>query len=319
MRWKVSGSLQAFFLFATLSIAGCGSNLADVRGFATLSAASADYQLVLADYTNSPENRKRFSPSSDLPKLEAEKAARAKQKDGMVALQSVLVEYMKALGDLAADALPNVDDDIDSLTTALEGSGVVGDGSHQIKKETVSAAAVIAKSLTNAILDSWRQSRLKDIVVANDEHVQALVGGLLDLLSDLKVSVENEKENVRKPFEAWMAATKDAAEKHSDAAVKSANKTDAEKASVDASKAAASAATTSMPIAGILLEDHYEEVLVRLNRIEKYGEVLKKIGEGHKALAENIGKLDEKSINAKMKAYSAQLQKLYKAVKQLGR
>jgi len=207
------------------------------------------------------------------------------------AAQQVLVKYMSVLGDLAADKLPDVDSEVDGLSKALETAKFVGDGDKQIRKETATAAASIAKVLTRAILDGYRQHEVVKIVKETNQPLQIVVEGLKEVLDkDMRESLVNEEVAIRKPFKAW------------DAAARSGNDPDG-----------------APPIARILLDERLEQLRGKQANLDAYIEVLTTIGEGHADLFKHVDTLDQKALKARLQDHSKQLQTLYKDIKELSK
>lgn len=281
-------SWPGIVLFALLS--GC-ANLGAVREFAKTSAATADYKQVVSDYTNSPSRQRRYQPERMSGQLDSMVERRAGQGPLLEAAQQALVKYMTLLGDLAADKLPDVDSEIDDLSKALEKAKFVGDGDKQIGKETASAAASIAKVVARAILDGYRQSEVAKIVKQTNEPVQNVVAGLREVLDkDMRESLLNEETAIRKPFGAWVAAAS------------SGNDPDG-----------------APPVARILLDERLEQLHIKQANLDAYIKVLDTIANGHADLFLNVEKLDEKELITRLRGYSADLQTLYKGIRDLSK
>ncbi|MDP1823902.1 MAG: hypothetical protein Q8L48_11690 [Archangium sp.] len=262
------------------------ANLGAVRKFAKTSAATADYEEVVADYVGSPRRLLRYQPEDQQDALKKSYETRKAQQPRLKAVQQVLVGYMDALGDLAADEVPGIDDEVDAFSKALDGAGFIGDGDQKVGKETATAATAIAKLLGRAILDGWRQAKLKKMVEEGDKPLQTAVAGLKGLLGkDLRASLENESVAVQKPFKAWTAAAT------------SSNDPDG-----------------APPVARILLDEHLEAVRARQRRLESYLQVLDAIAEGHAELVTNIERLDRDEVTKKLDGYTKNLKATYAAM-----
>jgi uncharacterized protein YerC len=282
--------LATVLLTALLPGASGCANLQAVRDFAKTSAATADYRQIVTDYATSPRRQKRYQPDRVAPTLELQAKARAVQKQKLEAAQTILVEYMTTLGNLAADDLPNVDPEIDALGKALEKAKFVGEGDAAISKETGTAAATIAKILTRAAIDHWRQKQTTRIVREANGSVQTVTAGLREIvLKDFTASLDTEKEVVRKYFEAAIAAA-----------------------------ASAGDHDAVPPLAKILWLEHSDQIEARRAKLKAYGEVLEKIGEAHEDLNENVNRLQDKALKERLRAYAKDLQALYKAILTLG-
>ena len=189
-----AGAILAFLAFIP---AAC-TDLEAVRKFASTSAATADYRQVIADYAESPSRRQRYAGPQATEDLVETAKRRREHQVRLEAAQTILVKYMTALGDAAADGLPNVDDEIEGLTQALEGAGFVGDADRQLGKETATAAASLGKVLTRVVLDHWRQGEVAAVVREADPHVQEVVAGLKEVIgTDCLQSLESEELQVR--------------------------------------------------------------------------------------------------------------------------
>lgn len=275
-------------MLGSLLLQGC-LNLQAVREFAKTSAATADYQQILADYVRSPDRQKRYQTESHTTQLDTLVKARAEQKAKLEGVQTVLVAYMSALGDLAANDLPNVDKEIGRLGKTLEKAKFVGEGDAGIKKETATAAGTIAKVLTRAVLDHWRKRKVRQIIKDTDDNVQTVVDGLREVvLKDFNLSLDIEAAAIQKYFQKPIA---DAMSRNEPDAVP--------------------------PLARILLLERLDQVEMRRAKLIAYADVLSKIGKGHADLRKNVGKLDDKALTQRLKQYGEDLRTLYKTIQQI--
>lgn len=287
-RLHAARGLALWSLLASgILLVGC-ADLEAVRQFAKTSAATADYQAVIADYVASPERQKRYQPERAAEFLNAQFEERKKQRVKLEAAQKVLVEYMSALGDMAADDLPNVDPQIDALGKALEDAKFVGQADALIGKETATAAGSIAKVLVRVVLDHWRQAQTVRIIRDANDHVQTVVAGLREVvLKDFGTSLDIEDEVGRKYFGAPIAA---ASSRH---------QTD-----------------TVAPLARIMQLEYADKISERRAKLNAYAAVLEKIGKGHADLDANVDHLNDTALMARLKQYAKDLQVIYKAIAQ---
>jgi hypothetical protein len=286
---RKSASVLAAVL--ALTLASACANLDAIRRFAKTSAATADYPQVVADYTGSLTRVRAYEPEQMHAQLDQLIQRRKEQAPRLLAVQTVLVDYMNALGDIAADKLPDVDNEIAGIGKSLEGAKFIGDGDAQIGKETASAAASIAQVLIRTGLDLWRSCEVSRIVKEVDPHLQVVVAGLREILDkDLRASLDNEREAVRKPFQAWIAAAT------------SANDPDG-----------------APPVARVLLSERLELVDGRSARLDAYLQALDKIGKGHAELAANVDQLDADALKKRLEAYVADIQALRGAIETLAK
>ncbi len=286
-KWNKARAIVIVFACGAL-LTGC-ADLQAVRQFSKTSAATADYNDIVADYLKSPERQKLYQPENKHAELDDLTKRREQQKKLFDSAQGTLVIYMSTLGDLAADDLPNVDNEIDGFNKALETAKFVGDGDAAIKTETATAAGAIAKVVIRAVLDHWRQAETAQIIKDTDSNVQSVIVGLCAVLkNDLTLSLAVESENVTKYFEKPIAA----ARSHKD---------------LDAVP----------PLATLLEKEHESLIQIRRDKITTYEQVLKKIAQGHADLAKNVDTLDESTLKERLKLYSKDLQTLYKSLKAL--
>lgn len=278
----------AVFAAGLALVCGC-ANLEAVRNFSKTSAATADYQQIISDYAEFPARDRRYKPESSAARLDALAKQRAEQKKKLEGAQTVLVQYMSALGDLAADKIPNVDSEIDGLGKSLEQAKFIGDGDAAISKETGAAAGTIAKILIRAALDHWRQRQVVKIVQDADPSVQIVVAGLHEIVSkDFTLSLDAEAEDVDAFFQESLAASRSLPDPEA-----------------------------VVPLVQILRQEHMDRIEARRSKVKAYAQVLEKIGKGHADLCQNVGKITDKDLQTRLKQYSKDLQVLYKAIQTL--
>lgn len=269
-------------------VVGC-TDLESVRSFAKLSASAANYQQVVTDFVESPKRQIRYQPANQDQTLLEIARRRTEQKKAFADVQNVIVSYMNSLGDLAGDQVATIDTEVDGVTAALEKVKFVGEADKQIGKETASAAGTIAKKLGNAILQQWRKSKIRDLIRETDEPLQNTIAGFTAVLDkDLRSSLRNEEVAVKKPFQAWKAA--------------SGSREDRDGAP---------------PVADILMDERVSDLKTKEAQLDAYISALRNIAKGHHSLYTNSEKLDSRSVITEIKAYSKDIQSLKKAIEQL--
>jgi phosphoenolpyruvate carboxylase len=282
--WQATGAACALLL----AQAGC-ANLDAVRRFAKASSAAARCDPVVDDYARSPVRQLRYEPEPFRRQLEEVAARRAEQRKRLEAAQAVLVGYLGALGDLAADDVPNVDADMDGLLEALETGKYIGDGDGQIGAESASAAAAIAKVLLRAAADRWRQQRLVELIRETDPRLQTLVAGLREIVDqDLRTSLAQEEEALRKPFLAWKAAAVAGGDP-------------------DGAPRAASA----------LLEERLAVLQDRRTALDQYLKALGTIAQGHAELRQNVDHLRKRELVDRLAVHARDLATLARSIRKL--
>jgi len=273
-------------LALALALGAC-TNLAAVREFAKTSAATADFAQVVRDYQASPHRQLVYQPEDKAAQLRELAEGRKQEARRLLDCQQIVVDYMNALGDLAADDLVSVDSEIDGLTKALEDAKVIGKADSNVSKETATAAAAIAKILTRAVLNGWRQGQVCEIVSEVDPHLQEALAGLTAVLDqDLRGSLENERTAIEKRFNTWSASAR---------------------ANGDEDGAP--------PISRVLLAERVLVIERMEQQLDRYLEVLAKIAAGHRDLVENRKSLTAKAVIAAIKEHSKDLQTLYKQIR----
>lgn len=274
-------SAQALCLLLVLALGAC-VDLSAVREFAKTSAATADYHRLVDDYIETPSRRARWEHPSREQELTSKAAERERQRPQIEAAQAIIVSYMSALGEAAADDLPNVNSEVDALGAAVEKGGL-------LEAKAASAAAAIAKILVRIGLDGWRQSQVKAIVTEVDPHLQNALAGLTGVVTkDFVQDVASEQEAVERVFDAWSVAS----EKLNDPG------------------------RLPQPLAVIRLERR-RDLEGRKTAAHHYAAVLAKIGEGHAQLAADGVALDDKQLVATLKGFAMDLQAMHRALRGL--
>ncbi len=282
-----AGALVAATVFSALLLGGC-TTLEAVRAFAKTSADTAEYKKVADEFASGPTRLKQYAPANRHAGLDADAKARVRLRERFDAAQAILVAYMNALGDLAADELPSLDKQVDGLGAALEKAKFVGTGDAAISKSTATAAASIAKVLGRVLLDHWRQARLAELIRETDEHVQVVVSGLRAIvMRDFDLALRLEAVAVGKYFDEPIAAAEHRNPPDTD---------------------------MIPPLARILKADRLDVVTARRAKLKAYAEVLGKIGTGHADLLQHVGKLDDAALTARLKQYAKDLIALHKAI-----
>ena len=277
-RWLLGGAL-----LGCLGLAGC-ANLAAVRSFAKTSAATANYQQVVADFASSATRNANYRPDS--PYLTATPQSRAEVCRRFEQVQTVLVDYLNALGELAADAPPRVDGEVQSLVSELKKSKFVGEGDRQAGFTTLSAAGALASSLANLAIQGHRELKLRQLIKANDDSLQLLVKGLAKVVAqDFVGSLAEEQETANSYFQK----VRDRATDH----------------------AVAEFLTRFARI------EHDEATNARMAQARAYAQVLTNIGAGHAQLRADLDNLKAKSVQASLQQYTEELQNLYQAIRDL--
>ncbi len=170
-----------------IPLAGC-ANLTAIREFASISSDAAGYRRVVDDYVTGPDRTARYvSPCPDCQRQHDEKK---RQEPLLLLEQNVVQAYMEALGELAADDLVDYSKEYDALGAAAESAKLIA-------ADKAEAAATLAKLLTKAATDHWRQRQLKEIIARANPPLQIVLDGLRTVMNAFEVDLSDEKEHAR--------------------------------------------------------------------------------------------------------------------------
>jgi hypothetical protein len=267
----------------TVFISGCAANLQSVGNFAKISSSTSDYQQIVKDYADTPKILKRYSPDRMAGDQDIRIEEYAQQKKQLENVQTILAAYMSALGDLAVDNLPNVDDRITGITGALTAI-------NPNLKAITDPAGEIAKVLIREVGDHWRQSKIKTIIRECDPHVQSVIAGLKHIIDiDMRAALDVERKAITDTFDSWKADAR------------------SHKESVDGAQR----------VARVLKEERLNELAARSEKLDAYIKILDTIAKGHADLYKNIDKLDEKALTARLQGYSKDLLTIQKNIAKL--
>lgn len=279
---KLLKSIALSFSFAfVFSQLGC-SNLEAIREFASISSESAQYTQLVDVYTQSPTRQKPFQPASMAERLDKMAAEREAQRPELLALHTLISEYMDSLGQLAADDLVVFDSEIDLLGKELSDRKI-------LSSEQGDAYAKIARILTTMAADRWRKRKLSKLIEKSNADFQIVVGALKDIVSkDFRSSIENEEIAIAKYYDGRIAEAK----------------------------------ATPPQQAGIAaLEELRDKRIVgihsKIDAVDAYTEILNKIAQGHQRLYDQRRALSRKDLIQEVKRDSKTLRKLYKNLRAL--
>lgn len=269
----------AFFLLLTLS--GC-ANLQAVREFSSASAASAEYTALVDDYAASPLRQKEFQPERTHADLDAMAAAREAQKEDLLAIHTLIAEYMDSLGRLAADEIVVFDAEYDLLASTLRDRQMLG-------SKEADAYARIAKVLTTAAADGWRRRRLAKIIEETNDDFQIVAGALTTIVAkDFRASLENEKLVLAKHYGGMIAEAK-----------------------ANPPQGAGIAALTE------LMKERLASVDAKIEAVDIYAAILERIAEGHQQLYEGRKSLSKKDLLKEMQREAKDLRRAYKELRSI--
>lgn len=198
-------SAFSMFIPLMLLLGGCGSRM-DLQAASNLAKlgnqANTAFEKIASDLYYSCLRQARYIPlkSSNQAGInkqreDAEKQCENEPKQASIALNDAnlaVVEYLEALGNLAANDLTNYNSELDSLGDSLK--------QLQLNADEIDAGTAISKFLFRIATERYRRNQLKNTVVNTDSYLTTYIGGLSGAinsgytngtLSTEKLSVDN--------------------------------------------------------------------------------------------------------------------------------
>lgn len=201
---KRLGLSRAIPFVVAIALGGC-TNLDAVKDFANAAGGVAQYDALVEDYVAFPARQKRFQPQDRHAQLDQIAATRAGQRDGLLAMQRALLEYMDALGRLASDAAVDYDRELDQLGRAASSARFLESGQGN-------AVGGIARLLVRAGTDGWRRSRVTALIAEANPHVQTVTSALRRLAEQgWREDAETETVAIRNHFQRIARDSRDPA------------------------------------------------------------------------------------------------------------
>ncbi len=195
---------------ALLYISGCAVNLPTVRDFSqTTAAATGSFKSMADDIPQSCIRRVDISfEASDKVTVENSRVEYTSEyRDalnkcetlndslvGVLGVNDVLRAYAEALGALASDEAITFTQEQDALEASLAQINV--NGTNPFSGGKAAAVSDLARFLSNAALDGYRQKKLRDAIQIGNEHLNPIIGGLTDVTGDYQALLKNEKQNL---------------------------------------------------------------------------------------------------------------------------
>lgn len=261
----------AVVLLLVLVLAQGCANLTAIREFAGISVESAEYTRFVTDYVESPARQKRYQPPSEHEPLDRIAMERHTQQDRLLVRHRLIVEYMDALGQLAADDAVRYDKELDALGRAAKEREFVD------AKETDAFAAMV-KLLVKGAADHWRQRQLRELIGTANEPFQVIVQSLRIIVErGFGGDLLNEKAAMERYYNSLIAHSSDTA------------------------GIAALAEWRDLRLSAIE---------ARAKAIESYGELLRKIARAHQSLYDGRNDLSREGLLREIRGYSKDLRTL---------
>jgi hypothetical protein len=301
--------LVTFFL-----VAGC-ANLQAIRQFAQSSTDAETYKAIANDYAAVPEQEKYYSMAKFHAYWDQQKKQRGAQVKDLLAIQKVIAEYMKALGELAADDLVSYDKSIDSLAAGLKATKALDD-------TEIKAFGAITKLLARAAADGYRQKKLNEVITEANAPLQTLISAQIKFVNLYIKSIGAEKKSIDRYYgDVILAALHEnlLKSKGPDRAV-IATKIKALNNHYGDIIMQEIKDPTQQGIL-ILIRDDMQQKLDAMAKkqenAQNYIGILKTIGDGHQKLFDERYNLKSPVLLATIKSYASQINDMMNAVKAL--
>ncbi len=270
--------LAAFPLLVVLVLAAGCANLTAIREFASISAESAEYTKLVTNYVESPIRLKRYQSPSRHDRLDHDAAARAAQRERLLLRQTLIVEYMNALGWLATDEAVTKSKEIGDLRNAVK------EAKFADAKEA-DAFSAIANVVVKGATDWWRRKQLKALITTSNEPFQIVVQSLRDIVEkDFSGDPLREKEAIRQYCSDLVLQSSD-------------------KAGIAALQEWCDLRLT--------------EIDAREEAIKSYVKILEKIAQGHRQLYEGRNDLSKKQLLQEIRGYAKELRTTFATIRNL--
>ena len=203
-------------------------------------------------------------------------------------LNKVLVDYMKALGDLAADELTSYDKDFDQLNKSIVKTKF-------FKESEVTAGTMLAKFLSNIFTEAFRRKKLKEAIETQNGNVKILTSALGKYVTDNYITALKDEQRALNVF-------------YGDAIIANRNRDSAISTFLDRNKA------TSDPLAVISIKQMWDAELAklqdRINAAEAYGKIMDNFREGHQKLYDSRNNLNSKDVQKMALSYANTIEEL---------
>lgn len=180
-----------FLIPVTLILSSCGATSSDIKAAQKLAQLQDQAKTIFPSIANDVEASctrtaelallsppTPSQPQIDKDRQEARKVCQGNPAAATKALNDanrIILDYLEALGKLAADDLTNFDKQLDGISSSLQ--NLPGLGTEE-KKEAVDAGTAIAKFLFKAATDAYRREQLRLAVTTVDAPLQTLVTAL---------------------------------------------------------------------------------------------------------------------------------------------
>jgi hypothetical protein len=205
--------------------------------------------------------------------------------NGILEVNAVLKGYAEALGQLASDDAVTFTQELDALEATLRTIDI--NGSNPFDGARAEAVSSLARYLSNAALNGYRQKELRETIAIGHEHLDGIIGGLDAVAGDYQALLRNERQNVVTHQNLIIIQRK-----------KGGNAADLDDKLLATKQA-------------------IESVATRERAADDYRKILAKLGETHKALyvSATSDELDSALLIAEIQKYAAELTPLINEIR----
>jgi hypothetical protein len=277
---KQKTTRTAASLLLALTLVGCVTNLEAVREYAGESAKLSAYTDLTKRFRDTYEREKPYlSGKADTLARENDKKRKAAYKDLLIIHQRVSL-YMQTLAKLAGDETYDISKDVEALASGIASYPDFGLGEKQ-----ASAIASISTIITRWITSASQERAVREMVREADPSLQTSLEGMLALVRFYKQTNINERKTVLGFFEVeipFADAPKD-------------------KLLLTLARAHLQAKTYE-----------YDAVQPKYVDAEKG---IKSIATGHKDLLENIDRLSQEEVKAKISSVAKDLKAIWESLR----
>lgn len=263
-------------------VQGC-VDFAEVSKFASAAADQKQYQSLVDGYAEYPMRLKRYRPQSDYDSLTSRYERRKAQRKDLMALHTVLSDYMGALATLTSDDLVNYEKDLKGLGTALQGGQF-------IDADQAAAFNDLARIISRAATDAYRQRQVSKVLQEANPHVLVITTALADITGETLIEdIANERVEIDRYYRPVLGTAGSPTPINSPALVA----TDQER------------------------KDRYAELDARAEAAKQYASVVTAIGKAHHKLTLNASKLSAAEALGIAAAYAEDIDRAKQTIDKL--
>lgn len=257
------------------SVSGCAS-FKEVKSFASLSSAAANYGALTKDYIGALDRRKQYQPEKFHAGLDAQKMRREAQRASLNLLQQSVTDYMQGLNGLATGDVRPYDRSLKNLSNNLNQATLLTHG----EKEAVGALSTI---LARAVTAGYRLHAIRKLIGDGNQPLQGVINAIRKIvMKGMVADLHVESALLGRYYDNFMLAPGNPVE----------------------------------PVAMTLAKEARTEALGRVNsRIQSarsYDDILEKIAQGHQYMYDHREMAGHKEFDLQLKPYVDELRAAYR-------